>query len=163
MRREGEFYVAAEVDGPGVLWRFWSAMPGLGHVRIFIDGNKKPVIDKPFREYFAEFEKTYLNLLVTLSRGRNRFIPIPFQKSCKVLLGPKWGMYFHITYSKFPPSTKIESFAGFNDQIQASLKKADTVWGARGENQHKPGEGAKVVRQEMTLTAGEDRIENRRD
>jgi len=154
IRREGDGFVAAEVEGPGVLWRFWSALPQAGHVRIFLDGDEKPVIDQPFQEYFDEFMPTYPNLAMTLSRGRNRFIPIPFQKSCKVVLGPKWGRYFHITYSKFPQGTKVETFRGFDDKVHAALAKADAVWGARGENPYKPHDGAKTVRQEMTLTPG---------
>jgi len=154
MRREGDSVVAAEVEGPGVLWRFWSAMPRKGHVKIFIDGNETPVIDQPFEEFFGQFEKTYPNLALTLSRGRNRFIPIPFQKSCKVTLGPGWGRYFHITYSKFPKATKVDSFKGYTDEIHAALKKADAVWGARGENPHKADDGVKIIREKMTLAPG---------
>ena len=154
MRREGDSFVAAEIDGPGVLWRFWSARAAAGHVKIFIDGNETPVVDRPFHDFFAEFEKPYPNLAMTLSRGRNRFIPIPFQKSCKVTLDQKWGMYFHITYAKFPEGTKVESFQGYDEKVHAALAKADAVWGARGEDPHKVNDGAKVVRHEMTLAGG---------
>lgn len=37
IRSEGDCIVAFEHAGPGVIWRCWSALPGDGHVQIFID------------------------------------------------------------------------------------------------------------------------------
>lgn len=47
VRKEGEDIVALELDGPGVLWRIWSALPQAGHIRIEIDG--RLAVDQPFR------------------------------------------------------------------------------------------------------------------
>ena len=85
---EDDWIVAFEREGPGVLWRCWSALPGNGHVQIFIDGAPKPVVDMPFRDFFEKFNAeipplNFPSLMPTLSRGRNRFIPIPFNRSCK--------------------------------------------------------------------------------
>ena len=38
IRKEGEQQVLAEMDGPGCIWRIWSARAQQGHVRIFLDG-----------------------------------------------------------------------------------------------------------------------------
>lgn len=45
--------IAAELEGHGVIWRSWSAMPGSGAVRIWVDG--ECIIDRPFIEYFTRF------------------------------------------------------------------------------------------------------------
>src|SRR5512133_430146 len=34
IRKEGEQFVLAEMQGPGLIWRIWSAAPKQGHVRI---------------------------------------------------------------------------------------------------------------------------------
>ena len=52
IRKEGESFVLAEMDGPGCIWRIWSATPGNGHVRIYLDGGSNPVVDLPFKGYF---------------------------------------------------------------------------------------------------------------
>jgi hypothetical protein len=107
IRREGDWIVAFEADGPGVIWRVWSALPGTGHIQIFVDNAERPVVDMPFRDFFERWgdEIPPLNLpslAPTLSRGRNRFIPIPYNRWCKVRLGPGWGAYYHFTYTTFP-------------------------------------------------------------
>src|SRR3954464_14329767 len=55
IRREGDWIVAFEHEGPGVIWRCWSALPGDGHVQIFIDDAAEPVVDLPFRAFFDQF------------------------------------------------------------------------------------------------------------
>ena len=52
IRKEGDKLVFAEMEGPGCIWRIWSAAPGQGHVRIFLDGKTEPVVDLPFVGYF---------------------------------------------------------------------------------------------------------------
>jgi hypothetical protein len=37
-----------EMDGPGVIWRIWSARPEQGHLKIFVDGADTPVLDQPW-------------------------------------------------------------------------------------------------------------------
>src|SRR5262252_4993646 len=43
IRKEGDKVVMAEMEGPGCIWRIWSAMPQEGHVRIYLDGATEPV------------------------------------------------------------------------------------------------------------------------
>ena len=52
IRMDGKDAVAAELEGPGVIWRIWSARPQAGHIRFFIDGSDSPALDIPFEEYF---------------------------------------------------------------------------------------------------------------
>lgn len=56
IRREGEDIVALEIDGPGVIWRAWSANPQMGHIRVYIDGAAAPALDMPFRDLFERFD-----------------------------------------------------------------------------------------------------------
>jgi hypothetical protein len=53
VRAEGDTSVLAESEGPGCIWRIWSATAGAGHVRIFLDGAEHPAVDLPFSSYFS--------------------------------------------------------------------------------------------------------------
>jgi len=131
IRKEGNSIVAFEVEGPGVIWRIWSADPQNGRIRVFIDDQEKPAINVPFRELFERFgnfglRMNFPELVFTLSRGRNHFIPIPFNKYCKVLLDPGWGRYYHITYTTYPKDTNLPIFNGkFNRQACIALAEVD--------------------------------------
>ena len=138
IRREGKWVVAFERAGPGVIWRVWSALPAAGHIQIIIDDAPEPVVDMPFRDFFERWgdEVPPLNfpsLAPTLSRGRNRFIPIPYNRSCTVRLAPGWGAYYHFTYSSFPPDTSLPMFGGtFARDAALALAAADRVLAERG-------------------------------
>jgi len=45
VRYEGEYAVLADLKGPGVIWRTWSASVDDGNVQIYLDG--KLVVDLP--------------------------------------------------------------------------------------------------------------------
>ena len=139
--------VAFEQDGPGVIWRVWSALPERGYLRVFIDGSEIPVIDMPFIDWFERSpgEIPPLNLSelsLRLSRGRNSFIPIPYNRSCRVELGPGWGAYYHFTYTRFPHGTVLPDYAErFTRDGGIALAELDRALYARGEL---PVEGEKV-------------------
>ena len=50
VRKENGITVMADIKGPGVIWRMWSATVQSGKVKIFLDG--KLVIDLPWKDYF---------------------------------------------------------------------------------------------------------------
>ncbi|MDT8719210.1 DUF2961 domain-containing protein [Clostridium sp. 19966] len=137
IRKEGNSIVALETDGPGVIWRLWSAYPDEGHIKIYIDNEL--VLDQPFKDYFEKFNgegcpMNFPNLTPTLSRGRNSYIPIAYQKSCKILLEEGWGAYYHITYSKFPDNVELPSYKGnFDKKSSIELAKADRFLQQRGK------------------------------
>jgi len=112
VRTEGESQVLAEIEGPGCIWRIWTAGPGNGHVAIYLDGDSKPTVDFPFVGYFNHENEpfVYPSLVYKASLGYNSYIPIPFQKSCKIVAGHGWGIFYHFTYSKFPKETIVPTF-----------------------------------------------------
>jgi hypothetical protein len=138
IRKEGEGIVVFEADGPGVIWRVWSALPEAGHIRIYIDGSDEATIDCPFHDFFSTFgdEMPPLNfpdLAPTLSRGRNRFIPIPYNRQCKIVLDPGWGRYYHFTYTTFPDDVTLPSFnADISREAAIALATADRILSQRG-------------------------------
>jgi hypothetical protein len=131
---DGNNYVVAEMNGPGVIWRVWSALPEQGPISVYIDGNTNPVLSIPFTNYFnnATAPFNYPELVRNNASGLNNYVPIPYEQSCKVVLGPGWGAYYHITYSTFPTNVTVPSFTGsFTADQQVALQQADTIWAAR--------------------------------
>ena len=154
-RLEGESAVAADLQGPGVIWRIWSAQADGGHIRIIIDGAEQPALDIPFNSLFdAEHGPfPFKNLVQTMARGHNCFVPIPYRKSCKIMLDKGWGRYYQITYTRFPEGTQLPSFAGkLGDAETAALRDADRIWSER--NAPKPLPMAETVQKTVTLAPG---------
>jgi hypothetical protein len=136
IRREGEWIVAFEQFGPGVIWRCWSALPREGLIQMFVDG--KQVVNMPFHAFFEIFSDelpplNFPSLAPTLSRGRNRWIPIPYNYSCKIRLGPGWGSYFHFTYTAFPSGTTLPPYhQSFDRPACIAMAEADRKLTQRG-------------------------------
>jgi len=115
IRTEGNQVVLAEMQGPGCIWRMWSATPGAGHVRIYLDGTNSPTIDLPFSSYFDRSSPpfTFPALVhTTAANGWNNYVPIPYQTSCKITADSNWGAYYHFTYETFPTNTQVPTFTG---------------------------------------------------
>lgn len=112
IRREDGKEVMAEIEGPGIIWRTWSAAPGKGHVRVYLDGAAEPAIDMAFQDWFNNTNRpfVYPALVHDASSGKNAYIPIPFQKSCKITADPDWGAYYHFTYTTYPKDTVLPTF-----------------------------------------------------
>lgn len=128
IRREGDVSVVAEMRGPGCIWRIWSAAPKDGHVKIYLDGNPEPVVDLPFIGYFDHKNSPFIypGLVHEVSKGFNSYVPIPFQKSCKITMDKDWGAYYHFTYSRFPEGTQVPTFTrNLSAEEMAALDKAD--------------------------------------
>ena len=114
VRHEGGGDVLADLKGPGALVRIWSAAPGRGKLKLYIDGDETPVLDAPFASFFDHSLPPFVwrNLVYTAGNsvpGWNNYIPIPFKRSLKIVAAPKWGAYYHFTYVQFPQK-EIASF-----------------------------------------------------
>jgi len=163
IRQEGESGVMAEMEGPGCIWRVWSALPQKGHVKIYLDGQDEPAIDLPFEDYFTG--KTpplhYPTLSYALEdqgcRGKNLYLPIPYQKSCKIVAEEGWGRYYHFTYGTFPEGTKLPTFKSpMPAEDAAALKELDTFFRERiGTDPAGSREGEETVSQSVRVPAGE--------
>jgi len=141
IRKEGENYVLAEMDGPGVIWRIWSAKTGPGNVKIFLDGKPEPAIDMPFADFFNGKQQPFTRaelVYTTKARGLNCYIPIPYQKSCKIVGDKNWpyqilpgkplGVFYHFTYTTYPRGTKLPTFKlDLSEKEQLALDNVNSL------------------------------------
>ncbi len=122
----------AEIQGPGMINHIWSAAPGRGHVKIYLDGSDTPAVDIPFEDYFsgkvAPFDKEML-VYKTEANGCNNWVPISFQKSCRIIGERNWGAYYYFQYVRFPAGTEVPTFAMELDEVSVrQLAVAEAVF-----------------------------------
>jgi len=157
IRKEGDQLVFAEMEGPGVIWRIWSALPKEGRVRIYLDGAKEPAVDLPFIGYFDRKNEpfTYPALVHEAARGQNNYVPIPFQKSCKITAEGDWGAYYHFTYTIYPKGTILPTFTRelSTDETRA-LKRADATLSIQGSGAVTRHKGAEGVNRKVVIPPG---------
>jgi hypothetical protein len=173
VRDEQNDTVMADIKGPGCIWRIWSAAADLGHVKIYLDGSTTPAIDLPFKTYFDHDHGPFpwKNLCYLMAAeppapnepGSSLYVPIPFQKSCKIT-GDKqvgadphtiWGGYYHFNYTTFPAGTVVPTFKlPFSDADKAALDDADHKLGQCGQDPAGSRPGEKTESKDLVLEAG---------
>ncbi len=148
IRKEGDKFVLAEMEGPGCIWRIWSATPGKGHVRIYLDGANEPAVDLPFMGYFDGKNPPFTRpaIVHTVAMGWNNYTPIPYRKSCKIIADADWGQYYHFTYGTFPKGTEVPSFKReLRAEESAALDRANEILGHCGPREPSGGRSDQKV------------------
>jgi len=171
VRQEGENVVLAEIDGPGVIWRIWSASLGDGKVKIYLDG--KLAVDILWKDYFsrkiAPFNRK--GLVYKTAGGWNNYTPISFQKSCKIVakatieqskkfeMDPGiWGKFFHFNYTVFPKNTKVQTFTmKLSSNENRALDKANRIMTTYLGNNPIPIKNIKKEVVNWTIPAGKSK------
>ncbi len=161
IRKEGDKLVLAEMEGPGCIWRIWSATPKEGKVTIYLDGQSEPAIDLPFRAYFDGQHAPFTRpaLVHTVARGWNNYTPIPYQKSCKIVADPGWGQYYQFVYSTFPKGTVVPTFkTTLSDDAEKALDRANEILTKTGPRTPKAGGGLTKLRLEKDQSQTSTRL-----
>jgi hypothetical protein len=160
IRKEGDVSVLMDVQGPGCIWRTWSATAGQGHVKIYLDGSPTPAVDLPFMGYFdgktAPFNRSNLVYIPSAAaHGLDNYTPISFQKSCKIVGEKGWGSYYQFTYTQFPAGTIVPTFSmNLSPEDSAALDQADKILGQCGQNPRGTVATDKTETQSITAAAG---------
>ena len=123
VRKEGGKLILAEMEGPGVIWHIWSARVKSGPVKIYLDNSTTPTVDLPFTGYFnGENEPFNRSQLIhsaaphgPLCSGLNIFVPIPYQKYCKITAEGLWADsgdhgHYYLYYGTYPKDTSLPTF-----------------------------------------------------
>lgn len=156
-------YVIADLQGPGVVTRMWTARPG-GVCRFFVDSSPEPAIDMPCRQFFAGAATPFVRPLVgPMGGGNYSFFPIPFANALRIEIAPNddvpggpYGAYHHVSYRKFPPGMPIASFRlPLDEEEQDALARVLGIW--RQPDQLRSGPRRQEVSKRATLPPGEAR------
>jgi len=159
IRTEGDQVVLAEIEGPGCIWRLWSATPKKGHVRIHLDGAETPAVDLPFVQYFDGTTEPfdYPGIVHVVSKGHNNYLPIPYAKSCKITADPDWGAYFQFVYTTYPAGTHVPTFTtDLSDEEKDALARAsEKLTEGLGTDPACPRQRERTKTRKVRLPAGE--------
>lgn len=124
-RTDAGEYVIFDAEGPGCIYRFWSAQPPEGWVKFFFDDETEPRINCNFQEMFQDKVPPFASPLTGQSSGGwYSYFPISFAKRCVIVSEKKTG-FLAIAYHKFPEGTPIKTFTPALDPVDKA--KFDAV------------------------------------
>lgn len=150
--------VMMEIDGPGVIYRVWSANPQ-GRIRLYLDGDAQPTYEWDFDALFNGSTPPFLKPLVYKRGGQmsasDCYVPIPFRRSIKITADRRHGQYYHFNYLLYPKDWTLPSFRlPLTPEEQTELQRAAEIWNAPGRDPKPTLEGQTTLKQTITLQPG---------
>lgn len=166
LRVEDGNSVLAEMDGPGCIQRIWfthsDGTPGLlnrkgEHVRIYLDGDKTPALDVPLEDIFSGKLEAFPKPLVGESQGGFYcYVPIPYKKSCKLVVDGTGVRFVQIGYRTFASDAGVTNYRYPPTQKQQeALALAAKAWIACGDIEALGVKDAEKIEKPFVLKAGE--------
>jgi hypothetical protein len=151
--------VMMDIDGPGVIYRIWSANP-MGKVRLYLDGAQTPTFEWNFPDLFDGKLPPFIAPLVYRRDGPQSasdcYLPIPFAKHIKITADKAHGEYYHFNYVLFPKDNPVPSFhLPLTDGEQAALASAAEAWSHSGRDPKPQLPGQKTIKKTITLQPGQ--------
>ena len=145
LRVEDGNSVLAEMDGPGCIQRMHFThseygVPGLlgrkgEHVRIYLDGDKKPALDVPLEDiFYGKLEGFPRPVADVALGGFYCYVPIPYRKSCKVVVDGTDVRFVQIVYRTFPTAKGIVTFRyPPSERQRKAMAKVVKAWTSCGD------------------------------
>jgi len=103
-------WVLMDHHGPGCLTRMWAPNTDGGFVRIYLDGAEQPALAGPLHEVLAGQTFASAPLALLAVRGYDLYLPISFQRSCKITLDRE-PFYYAFQYRAYAPDAAVETFS----------------------------------------------------
>ena len=151
----GEEFVLMDADGPGAVVRFWSANANDGGiVRVYIDGANTPAVEMKLEDMLDGRANPFIKpIAVSLSRGWNSYLPIPYAKHCKVTVS-KFDIYYQINYRTYAAGTMVESYSAKLAERLMPVIDATAKALAAPDTAAKAPDGATPAEYAVTLAPG---------
>ncbi len=151
--------VMAEIEGPGCIYRIWSANPQ-GLIRFYFDGAEKPQYEFDFNMLFTgetpPFDKPLVYKRGAQQSASDSYLPIPFAKSVKITADRRHGQYYHFDYLQFPGDWQVPTFRlPLTAEETQALEAAKTAWTNRGQDPKPRLPGQTSVKETVALAPGQ--------
>ncbi|MDO8682208.1 MAG: DUF2961 domain-containing protein [Armatimonadota bacterium] len=135
VRKEGENFVIFDSQGPGCVYRIWSANPLNGWVKFYFDGEETPRFEvKQFQHLFQGVDYPFVApISQNFIGGWCSYVPMPFKKSLKIVAkGPV--RFYQINWRKFPDADGVETFnPNYSPEDRIKLARVKRVWNNPGQ------------------------------
>ncbi len=150
--------VMMDIDGPGVVYRTWSANPQ-GKIRIYLDGATTPSYEWNFADLFDGQLPPFIKPLVyrrdRVQSASDCYLPIPFAKHIKITADKAHGEYYQFNYLLYPTGSSVPSFhLPLSGTEQAALDQAATVWNNAGQDPKPQLPGQVTITKSFTIRPG---------
>lgn len=111
VRKEKDGLVLADLKGPGVIYRIWTPTPTDDTLEFYFDGATESAIRVKFRDLFLGRHPVFVRPLVGYGAGGfYSYVPLPYEKSCKVFIRAERLQFYQINYVTYPEGMPIASF-----------------------------------------------------
>lgn len=111
VRKEGDGLVLLDVQEPGVIHRIATPTPTNDIVEFYFDGSTTPQLSLPFEDLFNGKNEAFVRPLVGSGAGGFYcYVPLPFAKSCKIVIKAEKMQFYQINYSIYPEDADIHTF-----------------------------------------------------
>ncbi len=136
VRKEKDGLVLADLQGPGVIYRIWTPTPTDDMLEFYFDGESQPSIRVKFRELFLGRHPTFVRPLVGYGAGGfYSYVPLTYEKSCKVFIRAERLQFYQINYATYPEGTAIVGFPKQPpDEYRYHLEKARRLFDSYGSD-----------------------------
>jgi hypothetical protein len=134
LRKENGGLVLADLEGPGVIYRLSTPTPTDDMLEFYFDGREEPTIRVKFRDLFMGEHPPFERPLVGFGLGGfYSYVPLPYEKSCKVLIRAERMQFYQINYATYPAGAGIKSFSAEADAEQRRhIEKAKKLFESAG-------------------------------
>jgi len=148
--------VIFEQKGPGVINRFWTPTPSEDTLDFYIDDTLHKAFSICYMDLFSGKVYPFIAPLCNNQLGGYySYLPIPFNKFCKIVFRGKKTQFHQIGYRLYKSDVALKSFSlSLNENEKAALEKIKSVWqNPEGiiENIKSATESQKII----TLKSGE--------
>jgi len=134
LRKEGDALVIAELEGPGVVQRIWTPTPTEEPLEFTFDGEPTPRLRAGFRDLFLGGVPGLPEPLVSHGVGGfTSYVPLPFERSLKVVYrGPRM-QFFQINHARLPAGASVASWTpDWTERRADALRAASELLAAPG-------------------------------
>lgn len=134
VRKEEDGLVLAELEGPGVIYRIWTPTPTDDIIEFYFDGEDEPSIKVKFRDLFLGKHPYFVRPLAGYGGGGfYSYVPLCYEKSCKVFIRAERFQFYQINYATYPEETTIvNSPKQSKDEYEYHLEKARRLFESYG-------------------------------
>ncbi|HLO60118.1 MAG TPA: glycoside hydrolase family 172 protein [Bacteroidales bacterium] len=128
--------VIFERYGSGVINRFWTPTPTFDTLDFYIDDNASPAFSIQYYDLFSGKKYPFIAPLCGNQLGGYYcYLPIPFEKSCKIVSRGKKMQFHQIQYRLYEKGTRVKSFSmGLNAEEKELLNRIEALWNQQDRN-----------------------------
>jgi hypothetical protein len=164
VREEAGGLVIADLQGPGIIHRIWTPTPSDDDVEFYFDGEEVPRIRVPFRQIFLghvpPFNAPWVGYGVG---GFYSYVPLPFSRTCKVVVRGKHVQFYQINYTLYQANTPVQTYTPeLPEELRRQRDRAQRFWVAPGTDlsaEISPADArARTVAQRVNLPPGRSQV-----